>query len=89
MQSFAMNVDDGGMPDSTVFIEDSDVMLPSTSHAGSTLGELHSSSLRTCSNTLENPASGTDMGIFVKDFFDRDMRLTQLTNREAETNVND
>jgi hypothetical protein len=79
MQSFAINVDEG-MPPSTIFVEDTDVILPSTSQTEfNTQCEINASSLPKDAQQM----SDIDMNNFVRDLFANDT----LIQRGIESNV--
>jgi hypothetical protein len=82
MQSFAINVDDCGMPPSTIFVEDTDVILPSTSQTEFSQYEMSSSMPK----IVEGEAADTaiDMNNFVRDLFAND---TRFLHTQKETNV--
>uniref|UniRef100_A0A1I8BM06 non-specific serine/threonine protein kinase n=1 Tax=Meloidogyne hapla TaxID=6305 RepID=A0A1I8BM06_MELHA len=77
MQSFAINMGDEGMPDSTIFVEDSEVIAPSTS-------------LITDQNDLQRQHDFINVNSFVKDIFANDTKFLQSAATESnEANVID
>jgi len=88
MQSFAINAEDGGMPVSTIFVEDSDVIMPSTSQTGFSSQYEMGSSLARIIEGAQTDAEGIDMNNFVRDLFANDTRFLNSAGKEAtETNV--
>ena len=80
MQSFAINVDEG-MPPSTIFVEDTDVILPSTSQT-----EFNTQCCDEIIGSLPKETqqmSDIDMNNFVRDLFANDA----IIQRGIESNV--
>jgi hypothetical protein len=75
MQSFAINMGDEGMPDSTIFVEDSEVIAPSTS----LLGDQQNDLLMQSDVNIDN---------FVRDIFANDTTFLQsAVTTEDDANV--
>nr|CAD2208456.1 unnamed protein product [Meloidogyne enterolobii] len=77
MQSFAINMGDEGMPDSTIFVEDCEVIAPSTS-------------LLTDQNDLQRQNEFINVDNFVRDIFANDTKFLQSAATESnEANIID
>ena len=74
MQSFAITMGDEGMPDSTIFVEDSEVIAPSTS-------------LLTDQNDLQRQQDSVNIDSFVRDIFANDTKFLQSAVTSNEANV--
>ena len=75
MQSFAINMGDEGMPDSTIFVEDCEVIAPSTS-------------LLSNQNDLQRQNEVINVDNFVRDIFANDTKFLQSAATESnEANV--